>query len=219
MLARKAGLKNSLLTAAAVIAFAIVPVLFIRGLPHPPYTVRSYSSIDWKKLIQGAQREVRAEGTVLDGIDIDDLTKSLTEPRARKLNVKLVLLDPEGQAVEQRMRDEGPTGHDNRFHIREKIRSFQFAQTSAGSDLWKDRFRLVVRDTYPTMAVIVVDDDLYAYFYALRKKGTESPVLQFSNYRNSGSLATLFEDHLTDSSDEKQGAHEPKNYTTGPITN
>jgi hypothetical protein len=202
---------------AAVIAFAIVPVPFIVALPHPLYTFQDYSSIDWEKLIEGAKREVSAEGIVLDNLDIDDLTRSLMH--SSNLNVRLVLLDPEGHAVEERRVDEGPTAHENRVRIREKIRSFQVARNSAGGDYWKDRFRFYVRDTYPTMSVIVIDDDLYVYFYSFRKKGTRGPVLKFLNYKRTGSIAEFFEDHLNSTLDEKQGARQPLNYTTGPITN
>ncbi len=61
------------------------------------------------------------------------------------------------------------------------------------------------------MAVIVVDDELYAYLYSFRGKGIESPVFKFPNYKNknSGPLADLFEGHLRRSLDLNQGAHMP----------
>jgi len=76
---------------------------------------------------------------------------------------------------------------------------------------------LAVHDTYPTLAVVVVDDTLYAYSYSFRKKGTDSPVFCFRQYEKSDNpLTHFFEDHLLALFDTKQGAHDPNDYTALP---
>lgn len=45
------------------------------------------------------------------------------------------------------------------------------------------------------MTVIIIDDDLYAYFYPYKGLGTSSPVLRFRNYAKDD-RAKFFETHL-----------------------
>lgn len=202
-----------------LVAFIGSTVLFVVSVASTrPFDVVDYASINWDKLIGSTQRQVLAEGIVLQGIEVDALVRSLR--RSDHLTVKVVLLDPEGHVVKEREADESPgPAHDNRAWLIAKIKSFQAARTGPGSDLWKERFQLLVRDTYPTMAVIVVDDDLYAYFYPFRKRGTESPVFKFPHYRQlNDPLAGSFEGHLLTLLDPKEGAHSPRDYTTLAVT-
>ncbi|MFY9584935.1 MAG: hypothetical protein WAR21_10645 [Candidatus Acidiferrales bacterium] len=199
----------------ALVALIGSTVLFVISVAKtPPFDVTDFSSINWDKVIGSAQRQVLAEGLVLQGIEVDAVVRSLR--RFDHLTVKVVLLDPDSHVVKEREDDESPgAAHDNRARLIEKIKSFQVARTGPGSDLWKERFQLLVRDTYPTMAVIVIDDDLYAYFYPFRKKGTESPVFKFPHYtQQNDPLVRLFEDHLLRLLDPKDGAHPPRDYTT-----
>jgi hypothetical protein len=186
--------------------------------PPPPFTVMNYSSIDWNSLIENANSEVFAEGAVLDPFQVHTVVRSLIKHNG--LNAKLLLLDPEGKTVLQRSTDENPYApHDNPARIREKIKAFQAARAEPNSKDWKDRFQLLVCDNYPTMAVLVIDNDLYAYFYSFRELGTDSPVLKFSNYKQAGPLADFFNGHLRRSADPNNGAHEPqKNYMAATTT-
>lgn len=207
-----------LVSLCAVVAFGSSTVFVAAARPSThSYDVVEYSSINWKEVIEGAESQVLAEGLVLEpSIDIGALVKSLEQKK--NLSVKVVVADPEGRALGQRAADENPNAPpENRARLIEKIRSFQAARISRGSDIWRDRFQLLVLDTYPTIAVVVVDDTLYAYLYSFRKKGTDSPVFYFPEYKKShDSLARFFEDHLLASLDSRHGAHEPRDYTMTP---
>lgn len=214
--------KNShlwLVSLAALVAFgfsAVVLVVAARPSSHS-YDVVEYSTINWSKLAKEAESRVLAEGLVLEPtIDIGTLVQSLEQKR--NLNIKVVIADPEGRALSQRATDENPNAPpENRARLIEKIRNFQAARNGRGSDIWRDRFQLLVRDTYPTIAVVVVDDTLYAYLYSFRKKGTDSPVFCFQQYKKANDpLARFFENHLLTSLDSKQGAYDPRDYTVTP---
>ena len=196
----------------AVGAFLISTVLFVVAVPSSrDFDIVEYSSINWTELIKHAETEVRADGIVLDRLDTGTLIESLK--RSARLQVQLVLLDPEGTVVQQRSEDENPKApHDNPSKIREKIRAFQVARNEPDSGSWRDRFQLFVRNTYPTATVIVVDDELYAYFYPFREMGNQGPVFKFPHYKNSGPLGELFERHLGKLLDAKEGAYLPQDY-------
>ena len=207
-------------TLFGIVALLLSTVLFVTAASHPhpqppEFAVVDHAGINWQHLIKRVDRVVSAEGIALDNLEVHDVVNVLKKPGRPEVN--LVFLDPEGTAVCQRSKDENPVApHNNVVRIRDKIRSFQVAEKTVLGDAERGRLHLLVRDTYPTMAVYVLDDDLYVYFYSLGKLGTESPVLKFADY-NKSDLAHFFSDQLEASSSPNQGtrngAHSPIDYT------
>ena len=165
--------------------------------------VFNYPDVLWTNLINRARIGVSAGGIVLEGIDVE----AAVEAAKRGVLVKLVLLDPEGQAVCQRALDEG-SGRDNIFRIREKIRTIQMKRNSELGSTDQSKLSVRVRDNYPTIAVILVDHSLYSYFYPLGRMGTQNPIFQFLNYEDSD-RAKFFSEQWTAWSSEADGAKSP----------
>ena len=136
--------------------------------------------VNWGDLISRSQSKIQASGYYLNGLDANSICKALDNNKT--LTVDMVLTDPEGTAICLRQRDEGNPRTYGRI-----ISKIIELHDNCGEDAWK-RLRLKVVDVYPTMSVIIIDDDLYAYFYSqdpskgANTYGSRSPVLKVPNY-------------------------------------
>ena len=142
---------------------------------------------DLRNAVRDAKSTIRAAGFLVQSIDPDLVKeKSRSNPN---FSTELLMVDPlNTEVVCARQRDEG---HDLTYgKLLLKLRIFQ----SNSKSLLGNQFKLGVTDAYPTISVIMVDSDLYAYFYPYNKPGTESPILKFTNYENDD-RARFFVEH------------------------
>ena len=142
---------------------------------------------DLRLALNDAKRSIRASGFLVQAIDSDLVNDRVR--RAPDFTAELLMVDPLNSAVVcARQRDE-----DNYLTYEKivlKIRIFH--KTSA--DLLGNKLRLAVTNSYPTMTVVMIDDDLYAYFYPYGKAATGSPVLKIQDYETD-ERAKFFVEH------------------------
>jgi hypothetical protein len=173
-------------TAGALLAGAIgAGAAYVFAPPHkglPPFETTTRDVLH--QAVREAKRRVVATGYVLSDVDAD-VIKALHE-RSPEFKATVVMVDPLGtggpnRVICQRQRDEDGenTTYSNYGRVLNKLREFRSpAKTQA---LIGDKLKLGVIDAYPTMAVILVDDDLYVYFYPYQSAGN-SPVIRFGDY-------------------------------------
>jgi hypothetical protein len=135
-----------------------------------------------------ARTRVQAVGYVVTGISPDYMSRKFK--LYPKFEATMIMTDPFADAICRREYDEDNQAR-NYQGIIMKLREFrQKTKPFIG-----ERFRVGVSNVYPTMTVIIIDDDLYTYFYPFRGIGIESPVLKFANF-NSDERAKFFQKHL-----------------------
>jgi hypothetical protein len=99
----------------------------------------------------------------------------------QQLSTTIVLSNPRALSTKQRMRDEQDS--DQYSSDIAKITGRLLLSDDIAPGIRDGRFEIKWSDLYPTIAVCIFDDDLYAYFYAHGRRGTESPILHFTNFR------------------------------------
>lgn len=154
----------------------------------PPYEFVTRN--DLEKSIKDAKTKIEAVGYVLKIIDPDFINNKMKGTPT--FTAKIVMVDPLGskKVICQRQYDEDNKPR-NYTQILERIKEFiQKSKNSLG-----DHLQLGLTDVYPTIAVIIIDDDLYTYFFPYHGLGTDSPVIKFRNY-NQDERAKFFENHL-----------------------
>jgi len=143
---------------------------------------------DLRAALATAKRTIRASGFLVQAIDPDLINNKVKA--SPEFNAELLVVDPlNTSTVCARERDEENYLTYDKLVL--KLRGFH----KNCEALLGNRLKLFVTDAYPTMSVLIIDDDLYAYFYPFKQVGTESPVLRFQNYA-SDSRATFFVEHL-----------------------
>lgn len=137
-----------------------------------------------------AKDRIKATGYFINYISPDELARWVKD--SPDLKAEIILVDPLGvnKVVCQRQNDE-----DNQASNFEKILSKIKDFHGSTKNLLGNKLDLRVIDVYPTMCVIIVDRDLYAYFYPYKELGTDSPILKFSNYKENKD-AIFFTRHL-----------------------
>jgi hypothetical protein len=162
-----------------------------------PYELRKYNEMPWAELISGANYRVSAVGISLTLIDEPRLEQLIEKIKKNKeFKVKLFMLRPHGKAIEERTRDEEPPPIPN--VIEGKLSTFRKLIKQLGPD---DEKRLTVKcyDEYPTIAVVIIDADLYTYSYIYGERAIRSTVTIFKNYERNprtSDLAGYFIRHL-----------------------
>ena len=138
-------------------------------------TVELVTREDLITSLKGAEATILASGFALDMIDSD-----LINDKVRKypqFKAKIVLVNPlDTNVICMREQDEKNDRTYGKILLR--IRSFH----SNAKNLLGNNLTLGVTNTYPTMSVIIVDNDMYTYFFPYNSYGTASPVLRFNNY-------------------------------------
>ena len=163
-------------------------VYLTRGGSANPTSSLVVTHDDLRVALGNAKRTIRAAGFLVHAID-PDLINNKTK-KWPDFNAELLVVDPlNTSTVCARERDEENYLTYEKLLL--KLRGFR----KNTQPLLGNRLKLFVTDAYPTMSVVIIDDDLYAYFYPFRQVGTESPVLKFQNYA-SDSRATFFVDHI-----------------------
>jgi hypothetical protein len=165
---------------------------------------------DLRIALGNAKRTIRASGFLVQSIDPDLINNKVKA--SPEFNAELVIVDPlNTSTVCARERDE-----DNYLTYEKLLLKLRiFHKNSA--DLLGNKLKLFVADAYPTMSVLIIDDDLFAYIYPFRQVGTESPVLKFPNYA-SDQRATFFVEHLNKlrGSARQLAASDFQRYETAP---
>lgn len=171
-------------TAAILLATGIGAgvVKMLETNPHstPPFQARTREEL--KTAVWAAKNHIYAAGLVLSDIDADYINARYKQNHDFKAIV--VMVDPLGagglnRVICQRQRDEDgdSTDYSNYGRILNKLTEFH----SKTGKLLKDTLQIGVIDKYPTMAVLLVDDDLYVYCYPYHSADS-SPVIKFENY-------------------------------------
>ena len=142
---------------------------------------------DLRTALRDAKSTIRATGFLVQAVDPDliiDKTRVLPD-----FKVEILMVDPLNVTVVcKRQDDEG-----NHLTYGKSLLKLRIFHNNC-KNLLGNRLKVGVTDAYPTMSVIMIDDDLYAYFYAYNKPGTDSPILKFTNYAKDA-RAKFFVDH------------------------
>lgn len=161
-----------------------------------PEKIEVITRADLTRALGGANERIVAAGYVLSDITPDFIRGLMQKSSGFKATI--VMVDPlgPGNIVCQRQRDEegDQSNYANYTEIINKIRDFR---SPAKTGSWiGDRLKVGVIDLYPTLAVVLVDNDLYVYPYPYGT-AADSPVLKFTNYaRSPGASGKIFDDHL-----------------------
>lgn len=193
---KRTWLRELLVLIVGTVVGGVVVVLFDKALLRerqivansPPFEFVTRS--DMEKSIKEAKTKIEAVGYVLKPIDPDFIDSKLRG--SPNFSAKIVMIDPLGskRIICQRQYDEDNLPR-NYTQILGKVREFiQKSKNSMGHSL-----QLGLSDVYPTMSVIIVDDDLYAYFFPYHDLGSHSPVIKFTKY-NQDERAKFFDNHL-----------------------
>lgn len=164
---------------------------------------------DLAAALRASKKRIKAAGYVLQDVDAD-LIKDRAE-QSSDFEATIVLADPLGvgeskSVICQRQRDENPRerSFDDYAAIIGKIQDF--SSTTKTGNLIGKRLTLGVVDLYPTMAVFMVDDDLYAYFYTYGAASDSGPVIKFKDYTHTrDKQGQYFESHLNRITDRNSG--------------
>ena len=183
--------------------FAVSPALKGNALPSalaapapaaPVYELKVPGDVKLEAAVDGAQNRVWASGVALSKLD----PRILVAKVKAGVSVRLVYADPCGEAVKKRQVDENnPSATRN---IASRLTSLDnYLKQQNLSESQKSMLQVKLLDVYPTMAVIIIDDDLYAYFCRYGDVCSSSPVLVFTDYMNKkpkDAAAEFFESHF-----------------------
>jgi hypothetical protein len=146
------------------------------------YELKPQDQVPWESVLKQAKHKLQASGIALTHINTETLTSKVAH---EEVQATLVMVDPCGDAVKRRQEDEGnDSASQNIFH---QLKGFG-RYTSDSKLSPKEKLKLEksleiwLIEGYPTMAIIIVDDDLYAYFCTYGSSCATSPVLIFKNY-------------------------------------
>lgn len=160
------------------------------------YELRLQQDVSWDAAINNARNRILASGVALMKLNPQLLTQKAKE----RVNVQVIYVNPCGETVTQRQNDEN--NQNAAANIKGKLQSFaNYVKNLSQTE--RDSLKVKVTDVYPTMVVIIIDDDLYAYFCPYGAVCSDSPVLVFKGYRykQPQSAATFFEAHFNAISD------------------
>lgn len=181
-IARISAVQAIIVALIAAIATAI-PVYFagkqqgkgtavIEPAPKPDsQSARLITKPDLIKLLDNAQNRVLAAGYILDPIDPRVLADKIR--KNGNFEVKIALVDPNSKVVCQRD-IEGGSKTPGYEKLKDKIK--QINRYREG--LPEERYRVKLSGRYPTMAVYIIDNDVYAHFYPYAASGSDSPILR-----------------------------------------
>lgn len=141
-------------------------------------------------------------GTGLDILaDLDFVKKLFVRCQAQLCEVEIYLANPFSLSVEQRLVEEEagalwptalrpPIGREG---LIKRIRMLNNLHNAEGADA---SFQLKLFNQYPTFALIILDEHIFAYHYAYALLGNESPVLHYRLTRPSHSaMCAHYLDH------------------------
>lgn len=195
----------------------ITPVVEPSPTPSQEFQpeVTTYIEAGLEEKIKGAESRVLAIGTKLTPFE-----RPLVEHLLDKINSKtsfevhLVLSNPNSDSLKQRIEDEQSRDLPEeqrkaraqteisgvQVEIRRKFSWLGDVMARLNPDK-KDKGLMTIKcsSAYPSIAVIVIDDDLYTYSYPHGENAAKSVVIAFRNYTHNPQtrhLAEFFERHL-----------------------
>ncbi len=167
-----------------------------------------YTSVNWDTLIENATSTFRANGFALVKIvelNCRRIVKKIKENDS--FFVEIFLGDPFSTEAAMRARDEG----DN-YLAPQKIALVAVRLEEARKELrelGKEKHLILKHfSIYPTMALVIIDDTLFVYFYPYGKLGTDSPIIILRNYKQNN-FSKFFLEHFEAMS--RQSSHIPYN--------
>lgn len=156
----------------------------------------SHADVKWSELVDSAKKEIVAAGFAMVNIAVVNRKRVIERICASPdLKVRVVLADPAARVTAMRVADE----NDN-LYAAEDIAIVAARLLQERTQVLRQKRRdkaLEVRlfRSYPTLAVVVFDDDMYAYSYPFGTLGSEAPVQVFRNYRTN-TLAQPYRKHM-----------------------
>jgi hypothetical protein len=188
---------TSALLLAGVIGAGLAYVLTPTRPGPPPFETTTRDELH--KAVRAAKQRIVATSYVLSDIDADVIKAH--HDSSPEFAAILVMVDPLGaggpnRVMCQRQRDEDGdnTTYPNYGRVLNKLRDFY--SPGKTKDLIGGKLRIGLIDAYPTMAVLLVDDDLYVYFYPYTG-ASNSPVIKFQDYtRTREPRGDFFDDYL-----------------------
>jgi hypothetical protein len=172
------------------------------GQQSPPsqdrlYEIKKYNDIPWEKLISDANYEIVATAVFLTKFDRPQMIELIKKiKKDEKFKVNLFVLKPNGRSMEARIKDEYPPPYPS--EIAGKLLTFRELFKGL-SDNERERMSVKYYDVYPTVAVIIIDDDLYTYPYIAGHSGVNATVTIFKAYKSNPqtkALTDYFKNHL-----------------------
>lgn len=156
------------------------------------YELKAQHDIQWDAALRNAKIRIWASGVSLSKLNPQLIAEKVKEG----VPVQMAYVNPCGDMIKKRMADEN--NPDAVGNIRININKFD-TFTRDFSETQKDLLKVKLADSYPTMVVIIIDNDLYAYFCPYGTVCSNSPVLIFKDYyeqKPKTTAAKFFEDHF-----------------------
>jgi hypothetical protein len=180
---------------------------------EPTPEITTYNDARLEEKIKGAEKRVWAIGTKLTPFEpplvLHLIDKINTHP---PFEVQLVLSNPDSDSLRQRIEDEQSRDwpeeerkakaqkeiSEVQRDIRRKFSWLGDLYTKVHDD-YKKNMIVKCSELYPSIAVIIIDNDLYTYSYPHGETAAKSVVIVFRNYERNSKiqhLAEFFQRHL-----------------------
>src|SRR6267142_1667852 len=155
------------------------------------YELKAQHDIMWEAAVKQAKSRIWASGVALSKLNPQLIAEKVKEG----VTVQMAYLSPCGDMVKQRMDDEN--NPDAAVNIKGNLNKFD-TFTRDFNVMQKDSLKVKLTNVYPTMVVIIIDNDLSAYFCPYGAVCSNSPVLVFKDYEKKlkSTAAKFFEDHF-----------------------
>src|SRR5262249_8590972 len=142
------------------------------------YRVLPQKDVPWEAALGKAKTRICASGVALSKID----PRIVAEKIKAGVNVRLIYANPCGPAVQLKQRQTDEHNPDASSNVTSTMKRFgQYSKDLSTAQ--KQALNVMLTAAYPTMVVMIIDDDLYTYFCPYGAVCTTSPVLIFENYR------------------------------------
>ncbi|MDQ1524244.1 MAG: hypothetical protein QOE47_2168 [Pyrinomonadaceae bacterium] len=156
------------------------------------YELKLQQDVSWDAAIRNAKSRVWASGVALRKLNPQLIAEKVKEG----IPAQIVYVNPCGKTIVSRQNDEN--NQNALENIKGNLRTFN-TYTKDFNEIQKSLLQVKLTEAYPTMVVIIIDDDLYAYFCPYGAVCSNSPVLVFKGYHENKSVsdaAKFFEDHF-----------------------
>ncbi|HEY8185057.1 MAG TPA: hypothetical protein VIF64_03250 [Pyrinomonadaceae bacterium] len=155
------------------------------------YELKAQQDILWDAAVKNAKSRIWASGIALSKLNPQLIAEKVKEG----VPVQMAYLSPCGDVIKQRMGDEN--NPDAAVNIKANLNKFD-TFTRDFNVMQKDSLKVKLTNVYPTMVVIIIDNDLYTYFCPYGAVCSNSPVLVFKDYEKKpkSTAAKFFEDHF-----------------------
>jgi hypothetical protein len=158
----------------------------------PEYELKTMQDVPWEAALRNAKTRIWASGVALTKLNPQLISERVKD----RVDVQLAYVNPCGATVKQRMDDEhNPNASSN---ILSNLKRFD-AYTKDFNAAQRESLKIRLSDVYPTMVVVNIDSDIYAYFCPYGGECSNSPVLVFKNYNQKqpeNASAKFFEGHV-----------------------